>query len=133
MRAYVTFQRAEAAQIIVKMKNKITVFGQSCIAKPAPDPSDIIWENFNANRIKVTLRKVFLFAAICVIFLITVMLKQHAESMRINTSYYDNNTDLLSCSTLQMQYSEIALERMAADDFAKSLTQHNNKKASPFT
>lgn len=85
---------------MVQMKNKITVFGQSCMAKPAPDPSDIIWENFNANRMKVTLRKVVLFLAIFVIFLITVMLKIHAESMRQKTSFYDNNTDLLSCSTL---------------------------------
>jgi len=67
--------------MMVQNKNRVTVFNQSCIAKPAPDPSDIIWENLCPNTLKVYRRKIFLFVAISLIFLLNVKLKQKANIM----------------------------------------------------
>jgi hypothetical protein len=93
----------------------VILFGEFSEMNQAPAPSDIIWESFGVDEGRKLRRRLTLYMIIGFLLFATISCKLKAEEMiRLFSSNYN---DALSCDTLKLNFTEMQIEREAANEF----------------
>lgn len=103
--------------MVLKNKNTLMLFGHREGMKKAPDPTDIIWENFreSSKKTKKRLRIFTLYFMLGFFFLFSILFKLGAQYMIRDRVYFEKNNDSKICSALNKEFKYRVIEREAAD------------------
>ena len=113
--AFVTFESEEGYQRAQKMDNHgVKWLDTQLVADPAPEPTNIIWENLHVTKCSRIFRLLFVIIVILILLAIsfTIIVALKGQAKRNNDLYMQGN-----CKELGQVYGDKLMQEYAVDDW----------------
>lgn len=112
--AFISMESETAYNHIVQSE-KFDILGKASTVKEAVEPTNIIWENRNMNKLERAFHLFAVFLAIGLVLLVTFAMTTYAKNLTNETiGKYD---DSIKCSELNKIYDSATLAKLSADDW----------------
>lgn len=106
---------SETAYNFIAVSEKIDIFGTESSVKEASEPTNIIWENYYANKVQRAARMFMIIVAVSTVLFITFLATTYAKGLTNDaTGKYDES---IKCSDYKKMYDLKTFEQLAADEW----------------